>query len=98
MMEYKNLAQNPKSNSTFLLELNTLMATLSANKSYLLVPTAYKPEQEGKFILTVSLDSDFCCTEICEPLLPNKQTAKGHFEKMLFNESFDPNKSIIEKS
>lgn len=76
-----NLAQNPRSNSTFLIEVNTLTAPLKANKSYLLIPSTYKAGMEGKFILTVSLDSEFCLTEIKEPLLTKKHHSKGKFEK-----------------
>ena len=44
---------------------------------------------EGKFVLTVSLDSEFCLTEIFEPILPKKHTSKGRFDKLggqIFNQ------------
>lgn len=37
---------------------------------------------EGKFILTVSLESEFCLTEIIEPIMNKKHSSKGRFEKI----------------
>ena len=82
-IEYQNLSQNPKSNSTFLIEINSLTAQIKANKAYILVPSTYQKGMEGSFILTASFDTEFFIQDMRETIFKYKQRSKGQFEKSL---------------
>lgn len=74
------MSQNPKSNATFLIEVNTLLAELKKNKIYVVVPTTYKPGMDGKYVLTISLSHDFFISELKEPVYNKIQKSNGRFE------------------
>ena len=82
MIDQSELSANPKSNQTFLVEINNLIVTLKPNKYYLLIPATYQPAQEGKFILTASMDQKFQVVQQKEPLLDNAQVIRGRFDHL----------------